>query len=716
MLRVYRGLPVGECRLPTDRADWLAHLTTLSLILSATALGLHWPGAVVAAEEDSPAPLTLGTEQITATRGSRLTHDVAAAVTVIDQSEIEAAMPQVLPEALRGRVGTFFQQTTPGQGTAIIRGLKGSQVLHLVDGMRLNNAFFRSAPNQYLALVDPYSVARMEVVRGPSSTLYGADAMGGVVQVLTPEAHFVGTGWDASGRFYGSFASADQAKVARAEFEAGRRGLALSGGLTYQEYEDRETGSGTIVSPSGYRSKAADFKLIYGPSTNSEIMFSTQYLEQPNTPRVDELVPGFGQTQPSSDIFLFTPNRREFYHGRYRFTPEHSWFNQLEIHLAHQIITDDRRTQDFGSVLLANESNQSNLTGLTIQLDSSVTRDVTLTYGIEVYTDDIDSSRLQTDTQTGMTQAVAARFPDGSSMDSFSVYLNDEWRIATAWTFVAGIRYSQFDLELTDPSTGNNIELSPDDFTGNLSLSYHVTPSVNIVSNLGRGFRPPNIFDLGTLGPRPGNRFNIANPGLRPESVNSIDLGVKVLTGQVQLQAFVFYSEYNDKITSVATGAITPDGRTVVRSENLDEVTVSGFEMGARYDISNELHAYGVLNYTRGDEQSAIGAEQPADRIPPLNGKVGVVYAPAPELRIEPFVLFANEQDRLSIRDVNDPRINPAGTDEWATVNLHLDWRFAPRSRLGFRVENLFDNDYREHGSGIDARGLNIGVAIDTWF
>ncbi len=118
MLRVYRGLPVGECRLPTDRADWLAHLTTLSLILSATALGLHWPGAVFADEEDSPTPLTLGTEQITATRGRRLAHDIAAAVTVIDQSEIEAAMPQALSEALRGRVGTFFQQTTRGASTS----------------------------------------------------------------------------------------------------------------------------------------------------------------------------------------------------------------------------------------------------------------------------------------------------------------------------------------------------------------------------------------------------------------------------------------------------------------------------------------------------------------------------------------------------------------------------------------------------------------------
>ncbi len=93
MPRVYRGRPVGECRLPTDRTGRLAYVTTLTLILSATALGLHWPGAVIAGEDDAPTPLTLGTEQITATRGSHLAQDVAVAVTVIDQT---VSMAQVL--------------------------------------------------------------------------------------------------------------------------------------------------------------------------------------------------------------------------------------------------------------------------------------------------------------------------------------------------------------------------------------------------------------------------------------------------------------------------------------------------------------------------------------------------------------------------------------------------------------------------------------------
>ena len=125
--------------------------------------------------------------QVTATRTRERDFDISAAVTGIDEEEMLKLAPDVISEMLRGQPGTFFQQTTPGQGIPIIRGLKGSQILHLVDGMRLNNAFFRSAPNQYLGLVDSFAVRRMEVVRGAQGTLYGADAMGGVVNIMTPE-------------------------------------------------------------------------------------------------------------------------------------------------------------------------------------------------------------------------------------------------------------------------------------------------------------------------------------------------------------------------------------------------------------------------------------------------------------------------------------------------------------------------------------------------
>ena len=101
-------------------------------------------------------------------------------VDIITSEEIVGG--NLLTDALALKPGVFVQQTTPGQGAPIVRGLKGSEVLHLVDGMRLNNAIFRNAPTQYFSLISPGTLERIEVVRGASTSLYGSDAVGGVVR------------------------------------------------------------------------------------------------------------------------------------------------------------------------------------------------------------------------------------------------------------------------------------------------------------------------------------------------------------------------------------------------------------------------------------------------------------------------------------------------------------------------------------------------------
>ncbi|RKY14843.1 MAG: hypothetical protein DRQ55_20265, partial [Planctomycetota bacterium] len=176
---------------------------------------------------------------VTATRTQESILDVAEAVSVVGAEEINRLAPDVLAEMLRGVPGAFFQQTTPGQGIPIIRGLKGSQVLHLVDGMRLNNAFFRNAPNQYLGLVDAYATDRTEIIRGSAPSLYGADAMGGVLQVLTAEPDFDTDQWNSEGRFYGTYNSVDSSLIGRVAAATGRNGNVLSAGITYQHHGDR---------------------------------------------------------------------------------------------------------------------------------------------------------------------------------------------------------------------------------------------------------------------------------------------------------------------------------------------------------------------------------------------------------------------------------------------------------------------------------------------
>ncbi len=280
----------------------------------------------------------------------------------------------------------------------------------------------------------------------------------------------------------------------------------------------------------------------------------------------------------------------------------------------------------------------------------------------------------------------------------------------------AGLRYRRIDIRLPPTAEVERVRLTPSDFTGDIHLSYEARPGLRLLANAGRGFRPPNIFDLGTLGTRPGNRFNIPTPDLEPETVWSYDAGIKLSSAHWELEAFAWYADYDNKISSRFTGDMTPEGRLVVQSDNLNSATLYGVESGVRYIAGDSLEFYGVLNYTRGEETEADGSTIPADRVPPLNGRVGMIWMPGIDWRVEPYLDFADRQDRLSPRDERDPRINPEGTAGFGTLNLLVSWQATETLSTGLRLQNLSDKNYREHGSGIDAPGRNLGAWLELMF
>ena len=310
----------------------------------------------------------------------------------------------------------------------------------------------------------------------------------------------------------------------------------------------------------------------------------------------------------------------------------------------------------------------------------------------------------------------AGRFADGSTQDSYGFYLQDEIQLHPRLTMLLGGRVSYFDTSIAraDREVGTDQETT--DVTGNAGLVFRLTESLNVVGNVGRGFRVPNVFDFSTLGPRPGNRFNIPNTSLEPEKVLTYDGGFKYHSSRFSGEVFGFYSDYEEKIEDVATGAMTDAGEIVVQSENLNQVTLYGTEVGARVRLPHNVEVYGVLNYTRAKEEFQDGAEAPADRIPPLNGRVGIQWRPIEQVWVETFMGYAGRQDRLSDRDVIDPRIDPQGTPGWVTANAHAGWDVNEYLQLRLALENIADEAYREHGSGIDAAGIDAIVAVEARF
>ncbi len=667
------------------------------------------PGEAASATTDHGA---IELVQVTASRRAEAVSRAIPAVTVIDTEAILAAAPQIPADVFRGRPGVYVQQTTPGQGIPIVRGLKGSEVLHLVDGMRLNNALFRNAPNQYLGLVEAANLERVEVVRGPASTLHGADAMGGVVQLITRRPEYR----DQPGRRWlarATAATADAALGGWLAFEAGDATRVARVQLGAQDIGDRRTAAGT-VRPSGYRARSLSASLRARRGDHAEWQLDLQHLRQPSTPRIDELVPGFGQDQAASSEFSFEPNQRDFVHARYASTRASGWFDEFEVDLAYQRIRDDRRSRALDSPERVLEQNSSELYGLTAQFRRDAGARADLVYGLELYHDRVASARQTLAIDTGVSAPVTARFPDGSSIGSGAVYAHLRHRAGPRVTLDGGLRYSWFDIDLARADRPLGAELDLDELTFSGGARLDLGEHWHLTANLGQGFRPPNIFDLGTLGPRPGNRFNVANPGLGPERLLSLDVGLKWANERWEGEWVAFGADYRDKITSVPTGAFTPDGREVIQSQNVAALKLGGMEFGVRYFGAADWEISAALNHLRGTETGADGVRTAADRIPPLNGRLDFTRRLGERWSGSLRADFARQQARLSPRDAADPRIDPDGTAGWATLSLALDWRPAPRWRLRFGLDNVFDRAYREHGSGIDGRGRSLVLTADA--
>jgi hemoglobin/transferrin/lactoferrin receptor protein len=695
---------------------WLAGLLVATACTSAASAQSAADRSSGSNADNEPAMLEIAPIVVTATRERRRTTDVSAAVATVERKEIDRQVPSVVSDLLRATPGVFVQTNAPGQGAPIVRGMIGSGVLMLVDGMRLNTAFFRPTTNQYFALVDPYNVERIEVVREAGSTLYGSDAMGGVVQVFTPLPLFTGSDWEAHARGRALYQTAVESWTTRVGVEGGKQGITLRGGFTFQERGDVRGGRNTgVQSPSGYTSYAGDVKAFFETGRH-DFLVSADYLRQPSTPRYDELTAGFGQTRPASSVFVFEPNDRLFLHGRYRFHRPFSGLDRLELHLGFQQIDDDRRSRAFGSPLEVTEQDRSRMLGGSVQLTTRWRDFMTFTYGLEAYVDRIRSAAQSRNIDTGASGVAPGRLADGSSLSTFAAYVQDEIRWHPVVTTVVGGRFSYFDIDVAQADRDVGTRFTPRDLTGSLGVIVRPHASVALLTNIGRGFRVPNVFDLSTLGARPGNRFVVPNPSLNPEQVITWDAGVRLVLPRFSAEVFGFYAWYRDKIEGLATGEVTDTGRTIVIPTNVSRTNYHGVEAAFRWRLRSRLSLTGTFTYTFADDLLPDGSIKPASRIPPVHGQVALLWEPTARFTLEAILRYYGTQDRLSPRDLTDTRMDPQGTIGRALAFVRMQWRVDERLTLRLDVENVFDQDLREHGSGINVPGTNVILGMDVGF
>ncbi|MBN1212065.1 MAG: TonB-dependent receptor, partial [candidate division Zixibacteria bacterium] len=311
-------------------------------------------------------------------------------------------------------------------------------------------------------------------------------------------------------------------------------------------------------------------------------------------------------------------------------------------------------------------------------------------------------------------------YPDNTKYYQTGVFLQDEWSLRDNVQLVNGLRYSRVTMDSPLEEPFGRYEETFQDVTGSVALSYRPVATVNLIGRWSRGFRAPNLNDAVVL-KYSSSGVDAPSTDLDPEYSNNYELGVKVENGRAGGSLFLFYNQLSDLIDRVpgeyngltffdedGDGVKDPDEYDIYQRYNVDRARIYGFEFEGEIRLNPrwQLRANGF--WTRGENQSV---DEPMSRIPPLMGLLAVRYQPAKNMWAEIMSRGAGEQMRLSQRDIEDTRIGPLGTEGWVTLNLKYHLEF-DRVSLNLMFENIFDEAYKEHGSGIYSPGRGVVLTL----
>lgn len=263
---------------------------------------------------------------------------------------------------------------------------------------------------------------------------------------------------------------------------------------------------------------------------------------------------------------------------------------------------------------------------------------------------------------------------------------------------------------------------------GRVGLEWLLVPELSLIANVDQGFRAPNLDDL-TSRQVIGPGFQLENASLRAERSTTFEVGARARGGGLALDAWLFATEIDDAITR-APRSLSECPRDAPECQgafarfqlvNLDEPAwLLGGEVALRAAFPFGLGVTANVSYAWGEGPSPVplaeGQRVPLSRVPPVHGTVEVRYAnEETRLVVGAAMRWAGPQDRLSISDGSDARIPIGGTPAYAVFDLRAGWRFEDTVRLQLSVvfENVFDQVYRVHGSGINGAGRGLLVQLE---
>ncbi len=666
--------------------------------------------------------------------------------------------PPTAADLLEHSGKVFVQKSQQGGGSPVLRGLEASRVLLMVDGLRMNNAIYRSGHLQNSVTIDPAILESVEIKFGPSSLLHGSDALGGLVHYRTIDPLLSANDKLKVDGTMGMWVSSATAEFSQhGHFSIGKKKWAYLGSFSKRTFGDLRIGKNRrekdgawglrpeyiatfdgqdsiIVNddPNKMRFTAYDQidwiqKLRYRPNNDWDFILNLQSSSSSNIPRFDRLndyrdgVLRFAQWD-------YGPQKRFMSSFTAKYNRGNRWFDKAVFQTAYQAIQESRIRRIYQSSLQETQLEQLKAIHVNVDFRKEWNKEWVLQYGAELWWNYLNSSAFQKDINTPdeIEVAIETRYPDGkASMSSTASFASLKFIPNGSWKFSGGMRLNGIGLNTAydlqgqndfpfEGTSGSNLAL-----TLALSAKYFLSENTNFTMNLSSGFRAPNIDDVGKLFDPFLGAVVVPNAEVNAEKSYTLDLQFSSnLTDALMLEVDGFYSYLDDLIRRsffqvAGQDSIVFSGinSRVYANTNVGKAVIWGGSLQMKFRLTNGIEMEKSIVYTYGRD---LDADAPLGHIPPLYGSLRV-KAKRNRYTANFSLLYNAAKTLEQYSTFSEDKLEEArfdGTPAWWLIHLDASYRINKQVRVSVALENIADKHYRPFSSGISGAGRNFKAGL----
>lgn len=701
-----------------------------------------------------PSQIYLDEVVVSASRWEQHIGEVPNKITTITPVQVVLQNPGTAADMLELSGGVFMQKSQLGGGSPMIRGFAANRVLITVDGVRMNNAIFRSGNLQNVINVDPFSLQSTEVIYGPGSVIYGSDAIGGVMNFYTLKPLLSVNGKPlVKGAAVARYASASNETTGHFDVNVGWKKWALRTSASFTNFDDLKMGSHgpdeylrpeyatringqdsvvpnsnpKVQVPTGYSKYNVMQKIRFQPNKDWDFNYGFHYSTTSDYSRYDRLIRYKGANLRSAEWF-YGPQVWMMNNLAITTQKATGLYDRAAFTVAHQFFEESRHDRDFGKPWLINRTEKVDVVTANLDFDKKFDEKNRLYYGLEMALNKVHSTGDDENIETNVVVPAASRYPDGSTYNSFAAYASYVRAISRNVTFQGGLRYNLITLDATFDTTYypfpfTMASLTNGALTGSAGISVKTDNNWHFGANLSTGFRSPNMDDVGKVFDSEPGAVVVPNPDLKPEYAYNAEVSVtRRFAGFLEVDLSVFYTLLEDALvrrdyTLNGADSIMYDGELsrVEAIQNAASAFVYGFQFDVEADLPAGFGLAGHFNYQHGEEELDDGTSAPLRHAAPWFGRFHVTYSRA-RLKADLYTIFNGEvsYDNLapSERDKDymyaiDSNGNPY-SPSWYTLNFKMLYQFTDYLSITAGAENITDQRYRPYSSGIAGPGVNF--------